>query len=249
MKDGSIHHESLGRLVEFDEQSRSYPIRAVTPDVIPTTHLRSRTWRIIAGYVLDQGSEGACVGFGLTHAVLAKPIERRFLEEQAHEFAIRNIYWRAQQIDPWEGGAYPGATPFYEGTSVLAGIKAMQHEGHFQEYRWAFGIEDLILGLVTTGPAIMGLNWYMDCYTPSLDGYITPTGNWVGGHAILARAVRLKWKRETGDLQDLDWSASSVVLRNSWGPAWGPLWGDCLVSLDIMAEWLQDQGEVAFAVH
>ncbi len=249
MKDGSRHDDSLGRLVEFDERSRSYPIRNMVPTAVPSEHLRSRTWRIIAGFVLDQGREGACVGFSVTHTIMANPIERMFMEDEAHEFAIREIYWPAQQIDPWPGGAYPGADPFYEGTSVLAGVKAAQQHGYFQEYRWAFGIEDLILGLVSTGPAILGLNWYMNSYAPDADGYITPTGPWVGGHAIVARAVRLKWKRETGNLQDLDWDASSVVLRNSWGPSWGPLWGDCLVSLSVMADWLRNDGEAVFAIH
>lgn len=238
----------LDRLVRFDERSRAFPVRALARPL----PLRSRTWRILADFVLDQGAEGACVGFAVTHKLLALPFEQRFGREEATtRFARETIYWRAQQLDPWPGGAYPGASPFYEGTSVLAGVQAARELGHFPVFRWAFGLEELVEGLVHVGPALLGLAWYEDCYTPDEDGVIRPTGRMVGGHAILARAARLRWKdgEPTGRFEDLDLGRSQLVLRNSWGTAggWNVLWGDCLVSLSDMDWWLRQDGEAVFA--
>lgn len=243
---GGAHTEDarLDRVVQFDERSRGYAVQELVQD-----ELISRTWRIITDFVLDQGYEGACVGFAVTHKLLARPFEERFGRvDPTSTFARETIYWRAQQLDPWEGGAYPGAHPFYEGTSVLAGIQAAQELGYFPVYRWSFSLEELVRGLVHVGPALLGLDWYEDCYTPDDDGVIRPTGRWVGGHAILARAVRLRWKdKNTGRFSGLDLARSQVVLRNSWGPDWGPLWGDCLVSLEDLGWWLSQNGEAVFA--
>ena len=56
------------RLVQFDERSRAFPIRAlIDADAKP----RSYTWQCPVW--LDQGTEGACVGFGVSHEAAARP--------------------------------------------------------------------------------------------------------------------------------------------------------------------------------
>jgi hypothetical protein len=218
----------LDRVPFFDERSRGYPV------IEPRTVLspRSYTWALNQT-VLDQGQEGACVGFAVTHELASRPVEVKALDAK---FAREKIYWEAQKIDPWAGGAYPGATPFYEGTAVLAGIKAAQKLGHYSSYRWAFGLDDLILAVGYRGPAVLGLNWYEGMFEPDAGGIIRPTGSLVGGHAIIAVGVSL--------------SRRAFLLANSWGPDWSTIpWGTktyrgyCRVTFADMDRLLKENGE------
>lgn len=220
LRDGTqVNDPRLDRLIEFDEQSREYPVR----QVLAASQPRSFTWRCKSW--LDQGQEGACVGFALAHELAAWPAE---VPDLTNDFARTRIYWEAQKIDPWEGGAYPGASPQYEGTSVLAGVKIAHKLGYFKEYRWCFGIQDVLLALGYNGPVVLGIPWYYDMYEPNADGFIRPTGSIVGGHAILARAVNIKDR--------------TVTLRNSWGRDWGRD-GDALITWDDLSSLLQQRGE------
>ena len=224
LKNGTrTNDERCDRLVQFDERSRAYRIR----DLVPRKR-RSYTWR--CNQTLNQGSEGACVGFAVAHEFIARPAEVRGI---GYRFARDSIYWEAQKIDPWPGGSYPGARPRYEGTSVLAGVQIAQRLGYCEEYRWSFSISDLLLGLGYHGPAILGVNWYDSMYTPDEDGFIRPRGSIVGGHAILARAVNVRDRY--------------VTLRNSWGSRWGDA-GDCRMTFDALEDLLAEDGEAVFLV-
>jgi hypothetical protein len=92
----------------------------------------------------DQGSEGACVGFGV--ARMLSHLNRK-------RYDARDIYRRAQRIDEWPGEAYSG-------TSVRAGLDVVREEGPrvvrgkhtytidldegIKENRWALGVEDIL---------------------------------------------------------------------------------------------------------
>ena len=124
LKDGTTTQDPrLDRLVEFDEKSRSFPIR----ELLRADEPRSYTWSLPV--YLDQGYEGACVGFSWSHELAARPVEVQGVTNET----ARQVYFEAQRIDEWEGGAYDGAIPFYEGTSVLAGAKALQAQGKIKE--------------------------------------------------------------------------------------------------------------------
>lgn len=251
LRDGSVPNDGrLDRLVEFDERSRDYPLTAVTG-----TRLRPRsyTWRIQSKTVLDQGPDGACVGFAVTNELLARPAEVRFGSgAESHSFAKEEIYWEAQRIDPWPGGAYPGAEEFYEGTSVLAGAKVARQKGYFKEYRWTFNLHDLVIGLGYNGPAVLGVNWTINMYYPDSKGFVSPTGQVAGGHAVLARGVKLKFNRHNFDWwnrtwEDVDLDRSYVLIRNSWGPGYG-IDGDFKMTLTDLSVLLEDRGESVFFV-
>lgn len=179
----------LDRVQQFDERSRNYPVTAI----IDKSQPRSYTWG--CDIVLDQGREGACVGFSVAHELRAKP---KVVGGVDQALAMR-LYKRAQFLDPWPGENYSG-------TSVLAGIKAAQELGYIKEYRWAFGVDDLALAVSRKGPAILGIDWYMSMYSPQ-SGYISVGGQKVGGHAILCVGYSTK----------LD----AFMLHNSWGERWG----------------------------
>jgi hypothetical protein len=210
----------LGRLTEFDERSRDFPIRALL-EIRPAP--RSYTWR--CGVHLDQGQEGACVGFSWAHELAARPAVNA-----VDDVLARKIYRRAQELDQWPGSAYSG-------TSVLAGAKAVQEAGGMAEYRWAFGLQDLVDGLGYAGPAVLGIDWHEGMFRPASDGRIRPTGPVLGGHAILAYRV----------VTPLRGRPDQIWLRNSWGPGWG-VGGDAWLSWDDMAQLLDAAGEACIPV-
>lgn len=220
LKDGSTTEDPrLDRLVQFDERSRQYPIRALLDT---TKSLRSYTWRCNAW--LDQGREGACVGFAYTHDAAARPAE----VPGTTDALARDFYHQIQHVDPWNGCYLGHDGARYDGTSVLSGAQVMQKLGFFKEYRWAFGIDDVLMTLAYRGPVILGINWYNGMYAPNAEGYITPTGQIMGGHAILARGYSHKYER--------------VLLKNSWGRDWGRD-GDCYISVEDLSRLLQEDGE------
>jgi hypothetical protein len=210
----------LDRVPWFDVRSLNWPVSALFPvgaERVP------KVWD--CGDHLDQGAEGACTGYAVAHELIAKP---KAVKGITSTFAREDLYWEAQKIDPFEGGAYPGAEPFMEGSTVLAAAKVAQRLGYITEYRWAFGLDDLILSVGHLGPAILGVSWFEGMMTPAKDGQIRATGARVGGHAILCKGVRTK--RET------------FVLHNSWGTDWGN-GGDCHISWEDMDKLLKDNGE------
>jgi hypothetical protein len=209
----------LDRRIEFDERSRNY--RAVSLIDRQTMAPRSKRWR--CNPYLDQGTEGACVGFAWAHELAAEPDPVR---DMSNIFA-QNIYYSARQVDPWPGEDY-------EGTSVLAGAKVCKELRYISEYRWAFGLEDLILAVGHLGPAVLGVNWYegMDDTWDCGRLHFSSTRA-LGGHAILCSGVNVRDKY--------------FVLHNSWGKDWGT-GGNARVGFQLMNSLLQDQGEACIPV-
>jgi hypothetical protein len=106
----------------------------------------------------DQGQEGRCVQFG-TSRMMSLLNRRRYEVREDHPMG-RWLYWEAQKIDYWEGGSYPGATPFYEGTSVDAALNVARthglvplgrsgaHADHgISTFRWAQTMDDVLVAL------------------------------------------------------------------------------------------------------
>jgi hypothetical protein len=226
LKDGSSTADRrLDRIASpFDRRSLDFPVGAAlnTEQQEPVSH----TWAIPDGTpVLDQGSEGACVGFGVTNELLFYPVAVRGLDAV---FAREKIYWVAQREDPWPGGSYDGASPRYEGTSVLYGVKAAADLGYYTEYRWATKEKELALGVGYLGPAIIGVDWYEGMFQPDSKGFIHPTGDKAGGHCTLIIGVNVK--------------SGYYDLHNSWGASWGTK-GNCKISFEDMQKLLGDGGE------
>ena len=215
----------LDRQVKFDEKSRSFPIRELLSD----GRLSNKHWKCEAH--LDQGSEGACVGFAWTHELNAVPFRVRVITNTA-----KTIYYAAQQWDVWEGTNY-------DGTSVLAGAKVVHSLGHMPEYRWAFGIDDVLRTLSEHGPVVLGVNWYEGMFDTT-DGFIAPTGQLAGGHAILAKGVQF---RERKGFWCEDLPEPIIRLHNSWRTSWG-VDGDAFILASDLAILLSQQGEACVPV-
>ncbi len=215
-----MSHPLLGRLPEFDDASRSYPVRALLGE---PRALRGRSWACLP--TLDQGQTSSCVGHAWAHELAALPV--RVPVDSPLALAL---YGEAQRLDEYEGESY-------DGTSVLAGAKAVQARGFLAEYRWAFGIDDALDALSHIGPVVLGLNWTESMFEPHPSGLLEVSGAVVGGHALLARGLLLK-TRLVGEAR-----AEPVVrVRNSWGPSWGR-GGDCFLRVSDLERLLADGGE------
>lgn len=193
MRDGtSVADPRLDELFSWDDRNEAFLMeeRLDELDLAP----RSYTWRVDTW--LDQGREGACVGFAHCHELAARP---NVVMGITNQYA-QGYYKRCQQIDEWPGEAYSG-------TSVLAGAKVMKERGFITEYRWATTVDDVRRTVGNRGPVIIGVRWYEGMYRPNSKGYVEPTGRVLGRHAILVHA-----NSETN---------RCVTLWNSWGQGWG----------------------------
>jgi hypothetical protein len=141
----------------FDDRSKNYPVRGLVGKRVPRKDV---LW--VAGPILNQGREGACVGFGWTAEALATPNVVNLktmptgVPKTPQPFA-RYVYNTAKTIDD-----QPGEN--YEGTSVLAGAKTMQKLQAVVGYAWAFSIEEVIDALIQKGPVVLGINWHDGMY-------------------------------------------------------------------------------------
>jgi hypothetical protein len=212
LRDGSDTSDPrIDRIDDKDPRSRGYPIS----DLLLASQYakpRSYTWR--CELWLDQGFEGSCVGFAWAHELAARPAA---VEGLTARFAREQIYFEAQRRDRFPGGAYPGATPFAEGTSVVAAAKVVAALGYIHEYRWAFDLRDLIVAVGYRGPAVFGCRWYRDMQRPAADGVAAPTGPLVGNHCVLLNGVKIV----RGADGSPDEQASFFRFRNSFGTDWG----------------------------
>jgi hypothetical protein len=206
----------LGRQPEFDPKSRAYSM-AIPLNLPERRKAVTKVWDCPVW--LDQGQEGACVGFSFSHELAAAPdVVEGVTNESAQE-----VFKLAKQLDQWPGEAY-------DWTSVLAGIKAVEalYPEVIASYRWCFSLEDLVQTISFFGPVVLGINWYSGMHRPNVHGLIKRAGRVTGGHAILARGV--------------DVVAKTVLLRNSWGRSWGKD-GDCVIGYADLNKLLHEDGE------
>jgi len=213
-----------------DPRSRAFPVAAVIGE---RPRRRNKLWRV--GEILDQGFEGACVGFAWTAEALATPVAVDLNRVAANvprsptEYA-QDIYRRAQFIDEWGGEDY-------EGTSVNAGAKISRANGIVKEYRWAFGIDDVVDAILTKGPVVLGIEWRYNMYWAP-NGVLTPSGPVVGGHSLLAVGYVVKSEKLGGE--------DGIILQNSWGKSWGTN-GLAQIKVSALSDLLDNYGEAAVA--
>lgn len=174
---------------------------------------------------LDQGSEGACVGFGHTQGYNSQPAQH-FLD---NDYAL-DVYHQATLRDEWPNQDWTNS----EGTSVRAGAKEMKRRGLIPAYAFTYNVEEVAVWLLNKGPVVIGCNWYtgMDGPTSTNNYYIVPTGSVRGGHCILIDGVR--WG---GDNRDY------FRLLNSWGRSWGDA-GHCKIKIADLEKLLEQNSGV-----
>jgi hypothetical protein len=212
----------LDRHPFLDERSKRPEYRARTL-IGPTARYR-RIWRV-RPEPLNQGREGACVGFACAGLLAATPIQHIVSDASA-----LSLYRKAREVDEEEGRHYSS------GATILAGVKACHRLGLYKRYVWNFGIDDTIDWIVRRGPVILGIPWYESMYETDKDGLIEISGELAGYHGILANGY---WPKHPlfGD---------TLVLTNSWGSGYG-LRGKGFLPIPSADKLLQHEGSESVA--
>jgi hypothetical protein len=200
---------------------RDYELR---PQIQRMTAPKTKGSMFRSVYVkLDQGSEGACVGFSFTNLYNSTPVSHRNTDRDAYD-----LYKLAQrEYDPWAGDAY-------EGTSVRAGAMAARARNLIPAFAFTYDLEEIAVWILNKGPVVVGVDWLEGMDDPSRknDYYVHPTGAVRGGHAICIDGVR--WERDSRDY---------FRMLNSWGPNWG-MGGRCRITVGELGDLLRRQGSV-----
>lgn len=211
----------LGRVPEFDEKSRQFPVRALVAQTQP----KSRSWKIKDVY--DQGERldnvtrgwdpSACTGFSGAYDLICapRPAPASLITPK---FAFE-LYRLGQTLDEWAGENY-------EGSSVLGVAKAITKLGFAGAYHWAFGIDDSLLALSHLGPLVVGTDWQNSMFDPRPSGLITVEGGsseTAGGHAYMFRALYMSKIYQRFLLGKGEPLRGEPLLRGhqSWGRPWG----------------------------
>ena len=225
-----MSNKKLDWISRHDERSREFP-------VAPLTAGRPRPKAVYWGGPksrLDQGREGACVGFAWTNELLAQPVVTK-LPIHPNDFAL-NLYRSARKVDEWEGEAYAG-------TSILAGAKVTQMGGFISGYRWAFSIDEVLDALAFMGPVVLGIPWLESMYGTLPGGLVDISGKQVGGHAITATGYGVKsFPVSTLEGKRAKRTEEVVRWRNSWGKSYG-VDGDGYIRVADLEYLLKGHGE------
>ena len=198
--------------------------------------------------ILDQGTEGACTGFGLA-TVANYLLRRRKIRPDPIAVSPRMVYEMAKRYDEWPGEGY-------EGSSARGAMKGWHKHGICSDTCWPYKAIKANIGGLTQEKTSDALKRPLGAYyrvnhkdlvsmhaamaevgvlyvTASVhegwdnvgrDGAITFTKKMTGGHAFALVA----YDRE------------GFWIQNSWGPGWGK-GGFARISYD---DWLENGTDV-----
>ncbi len=217
----------------FDRVAKSHPkqrqfliaTRLEAQDLTPAAEIAlKRGWRHhhSGKPYLDQGSEGACVGFGWANTFNAGPI---ICKPPLQDAEAVGIYKEAQRHDEWEG-------EWYSGSSVNGGALALRARGWIGAFRWAWDLDTVVDAVLRWGPVVLGTDWYSGMFRPDAKGVLHASGYVAGGHAYALVGVNKK----TG----------MGRIKNSWGRSWGTS-GHAWIPFDDLAKLIEAQGEACIA--
>ncbi len=224
----------LGRRIPVDmRHAEKYPLRRAA-----TIETAERTLKLPHAYrsKMDQGEEGACVGFALSWAMCI--LNRQFYDS----------WWlwdRAKEIDDW-----PDTNPGDQnGTSVRAGCDVLRDQGHrllhrhrhehhpellhgIQRNEWTTTVDGIRSCIAGGVPVVMGTNWYQGMDRRHLerrgrDWWMSETnlGRVRGGHAWCVYAVSDR--------------RQACRMVNSWGKDYPLTW----VPYGLLERLLTEDGE------
>jgi hypothetical protein len=188
--------KGIGEREAFDGRDSAYLMAPVLEEGLSGTALPSeRFWEI--GPILDQGREGACVGFAWTAWKNCEPVTRA--DEGKGDLGNAEgfrVYRRAQYLDEFSN------TPPAAGTSTRAGAKVMVEDGRLKTYVHATTYEQVVAWLKAYGPVVLSCRWDEASYRTDSRGFLRHGGRIVGGHAFLCYGVS-RW--------------GTLYCQNSWG--------------------------------
>ena len=232
-----VWHRQLDWKSRHDPASLDYGVRALIRHPVPIVDLIRPV-----GPVMDQGTEGACVGFAAAAAANVLDLADGVV---SHPFATADaarIYGRAKLLDHVPGEAY-------EGTSVLAGMLAGREAGAWDGFVWAFGTRDVAQAVLQIGPVVIGVPWLSGMYETGPHGVVRVEGKPVGGHSLVVVGMVRQLGRNEVAANDKRAARPGpwFVWQNSWGPSYG-VGGLGFVHHADLAALLRSVGEAAIPV-
>lgn len=169
---------------------------------------------------LDQGVEGACTGFGHEHVRALSPYP-----QQTSDAIAKGVYYEARRQDEWAGEDY-------EGSSVNGAMRAGRLLGMIQNWFWCYSLPELDHALSYHGAVEAGTWWWSGMWNTDSEGFLSVTGERVGGHAYAVAGYAVRDGRK------------AYRIENSWGRGWGQDGGAWISEFD-MAVLLNEDGEFA----
>lgn len=211
--------KGLGLLPSVDLRDSQYLMGAHLGDVIVLPGYK--LWEI--GEILDQGTEGSCVGHGWAAWHNSKPTGH--VNQVDHNYAV-GWYERAQEIDEWPGTDY-------DGTSVRAGARVGVERGLLDEYVWATGLDEIDAWLLGKGPLVIGAKWFRSMDEVDSEGFVAvdPESGVRGGHCLLCYGIG---------------RGGNYNFQQSWGYGYGKE-GTFRMRPEDMMRWIASSGFVASA--
>lgn len=179
----------------------------------------------------DQGSEGACEGFG-NSMMMTLLNKKRY-----------NPWWlwnQGKMIDEWSD-TNPGDNNGTSGRAVCEVLKTQGHtlwkkeapslEHGIQEYRWATTVDEMRTGIANNAPIAIGVDWYENFDKPEKRsngwwiGLAGSLGKVRGGHCVCVYGASDK--------------KQAFRVKNSWGRNFPLVW----LPYKTMEILLKDAGE------
>ena len=187
-------------------------------------------WRTSSDPILDQGNTGHCVGFGGA-GFLAAPMPRDPGISNADGDAL---YYECKDVDD------DGAKNRESGSYVRTLAKVLVARSRVGIYAWASTTTEIVEWLQTSGPVVVGTDWFDGMMDPPTSGIIRPTGSIAGGHCyVLVGGTDAK--------ANASLDPSHFLLQNSWGRGWGHD-GLALIAIDDFATLLDGNGEALVSI-
>lgn len=220
---------ALGRVHVEDPRDTAYPMTLHLATVAPPVYT-SRYW-YPGTLVLDQDGVGACVGFTGANWMQNSPTRTKVVNQSGFD-----LYNECKKID---------GIPDIEGTYDRALMKVLEAQGRIVRYLWAQSGDELKQWILTTGPVLVGTNWYERMFDPEHTGAVAGFkvgdfvlkigGNVAGGHEYLIRGYSRP--------------RDAYKMRNSWGPHWGMAGGEAWIArADLERLVFQENGDACAAV-
>jgi pimeloyl-ACP methyl ester carboxylesterase len=232
--------------VDFRDRLYSPPLRSLPP-LWPPRDIIERNLESYKDYILDQGTEGACTGFGLAAVInfiywsgwrekllaAAKGQEAKLLKERPPLVSAPMLYHNARLYDEWEGSDY-------EGSSCRGAMKGWHKHGVCEN------------GLWKKGARMQPDDWRHDAARRPLGAYYRVDARSIADmqaalfevRSVYCSATVHEGWREPSDKSKIDgiklarirfekdtigghafaligYTSEGFIVQNSWGPDWG----------------------------
>lgn len=195
-------------------------------------------------WILNQGQEGACTGFGLAAAVNFLFQNRADDVRIKESVSARMLYEMAKRFDEWEGENYAGS-------SIRGAMKGWHKHGVCLETDWPYKEDDA--GRFTAKRQVAALPRRLGAYFRVRHLHLNHMHSALNEVGILYASARVHkgWyevDRRTGKIPFrrapagghafaiVGYDGDGFWIQNSWGPRWGKA-GFCHISYE---DWLEN---------